>query len=88
MRELLHEQLRVEQLQRYEEEINAALAARLPKAFNTNRLEAAVDEHDEPYYGQSATLRPYVARSRARAGVTRFFRIYSLYPMCHFLWHI
>jgi putative transposase len=79
MRELLHEQLRVEQLQRYEEEINAALAARLPKAFYTNRLEAAVDEHDEPYYGQSEALRPYVVRSRARTGTTRFFRIYSLY---------
>jgi hypothetical protein len=42
-------------------------------------LEAAVDEHDEPYYGQSEALRPYVVRSRARAGATRFFRIYSLY---------
>lgn len=79
MRELLHGQLRVEHLQQYEDEINAALAARLPKALYANKLEAAVDEHDEPYYGKSEALKSYVVRSRAKAGTTRFFRIYSLY---------
>ncbi len=79
IRELLNEQLNAEQLHRYEDEINAALAARLPKQVFMYRVEAAIDEHDEPYYGKATRLEPYVIRSKAKAGTTRFFRIISLY---------
>ena len=79
IREWLNAQLREEELSHLEEEINAALAARLPRVIFEKELEAAIDEHDEPYYGKSSRLEPYVVRSRAKAGTTRFFRIYSLY---------
>ena len=79
VRELLNEQLNVEQLPGIEDEINAALAARLPKQMLRYRVEAAIDEHDEPYYGKAVQLEPYVIRSKAKAGTTRFFRIISLY---------
>ena len=34
-----------------------------------------------PHHGESSHLAPYVGRSRAKAGTTRFFRIYS-YTAC------
>jgi hypothetical protein len=79
IRELLNEQLSAERLGEHENEINEALAARLPRQLQTHRIEAAIDEHDEPFYGKSPELEAYTCRSKAQAGTTRFFRIISLY---------
>lgn len=79
IREVLNEQLTVEQLQQYEDEINDALADRLPEQLFSRRVEAAIDEHDEPCYGKSPELREYTCRSKPKAGTSRFFRIVSLY---------
>jgi len=79
LRTLLNEQMRPERLRVHEEELNAALAARLPKPMVTRALEAAIDEHDEPFYGKSPELRAYTCRRRAQKGTTRFFRIASAY---------
>jgi hypothetical protein len=79
IRELLNEQLNVEQLRQHEDAINAALAARLPCQLSTHSVEAAIDEHDEPFYGKSLALEAYTCRSKAKAGTTRFFRLISLY---------
>lgn len=79
IRELLNGQLSVEQLREHEEQINAALAARLPRQLQERRVEAAVDEHDEPFYGKTESLLQYTVRSRAKQGTTHFFRICSLY---------
>ena len=43
------------------------------------RIEAAIDEHDEPFYGKTAALKAYACRSKPKAGTSRFFRIISLY---------
>jgi hypothetical protein len=79
VRERLNEQLRPERLRRHEDEINAALAARLPGQLQMGSVQAAIDEHDEPFYGKSPELAAYTYRSKAKAGTTRFFRIISLY---------
>ena len=79
IRELLNEQLSVEQLHQYEQQINAALAAHLPQAVQSHAVEAAIDEHDEPCYGKTPELRAYLCRSKPKAGTSRFFRIISLY---------
>lgn len=42
-------------------------------------LEAAIHEHDEPFYGKTPGLRTYAYRGRAKQGATRFFRIFSAY---------
>ena len=59
IREYLNEQLNVEQLDQYEHQINEALAAHLPQQLQSHRVEAAIDEHDEPgqYLGISALVR-------------------------------
>lgn len=79
LREVLNEQMRAEQLRQHEAELNAALAARLPKQIQAGGLEAAIDEHDEPFYGKTPEVRAYTRRSRARQGTTHFFRIVSAY---------
>jgi len=79
IREVLNEQLDVEQLNQIEDQINQALAARIPQQLLVHGLEAAIDEHDEPFYGKSPELKDYVCRGMAKVGTTRFFRVYSFY---------
>lgn len=76
---MLNEQLSVEELHQYEEQINAALAARLPQQLHACRVDAAIDEHDEPFYGKTPALQAHACRSKPKAGTSRFFRIISLY---------
>jgi len=79
LRKLINEQLSVEQIRQHEDEINAALSAHLPRQIRKGRLEAAIDEHDEPFYGKSPKTLAYTIRSRARKGTTHFFRIVTAY---------
>jgi hypothetical protein len=79
IREVLNEQLCVESLGQYEKQINAALAVRLPPQLQSGRVEAAIDEHDEPFYGKTPALRAYACRSKPKAGTSRVFRMMSLY---------
>jgi hypothetical protein len=79
IRELLNEQLSVEQLHQYEQQINEALVSHLPQQLQSRSVEAAIDEHDEPFYGKTPELRAYACRSKPKAGTGRFFRIISLY---------
>ena len=79
IRELLNGRLSVEQLSRHEDEINDALASRMPRQIEERGVEAALDEHDEPFYGKTPSLQQYTVRSRAKQGTTHFFRICSLY---------
>ena len=79
IRELLNGQLRAEELNKLEQEMNAALSAQLPAQVQMKGIEAAIDEHDEACYAKTPALRAHTVRSRAKAGTTRFFRIISLY---------
>ena len=79
LRELINKQLTSGKLKQHEKEINRALSACLPRRLSKVRLEAAIDEHDEPCYGKSPALRAYTVRSRAKNGTTHFFRIVSVY---------
>lgn len=79
IRELLNEQVSVEQLSQYEEQINQALVAHIPQQIRFRRVQGAIDEHDEPFYGKTEELKAFTCRSKAKAGTSRFFRIISLY---------
>ncbi len=78
IRDMLNEQLNVEQLEQYEKQINEALASRLPHQLQSGRVEAAIDEHDEPFYGKTPELRAYACRSKPKAGTSRFFRFFRI----------
>ncbi len=79
IREVLNEQLSIEHLHEYERQVNEALAARLPQQLLSRRVEAAIDEHDEPCYAKTPELRAYTCRSKPKAGTSSFLRIISLY---------
>lgn len=79
VRELLNERLSAEHLRQCEDQINEALAARLPRQVQSRSVQAAIDEHDEPFYGKTPELKAYTCRSKPKAGTSRFFRIISLY---------
>ena len=79
IREVLNEQVSVESLQRHEEQINQALSAHIPQQVRMRKVQAAIDEHDEPFYGKTEAVKIFTCRSKPKAGTSRFFRIISLY---------
>lgn len=79
IREVLNEQVNVESLHKYEEQINQALVAHIPHQLQSSPVQAAIDEHDEPFYGKSNQVKAFTCRSKPKAGTSRFFRIISLY---------
>ena len=81
IRELLNAQVTTKELAKQEKAINEALVARLPVQMKQAKLEAAIDEHDEPCYGKSEPLVEYTCRGRAKAGTTHFFRMVTLYAI-------
>jgi putative transposase len=82
IREQLNGCVAIEHLRSAEAEMNAALAANLPAALLRQRVEVAMDTHDEPFYGKSEELRRYCCHSQAKAGTTHFFRIATAYIFC------
>lgn len=79
IRSLLNAQLDIEQIREHEQQLNEALAFALPQQIQTKGLEAAIDFHDEPFYGKDEALRAVVCRSKADKGTTRFMRTASAY---------
>ena len=79
LRELINETLTPENLSQHEQEINQALSAHLPRQIRKSRLQVAIDEHDEPFYGKSGVVRAFTIGSQAKKGTTHFFRIVSVY---------
>lgn len=71
--------LDVKDLKDQERGMNEALAEWLPPALMHERLELALDTHDEPFYGKSSAFEGYVSRGAAKAGTTHFIRIASVY---------
>ena len=79
VRNHLNEQLPVEKLTEIECKVNTALQTDLPRWLWQHKLEMAIDEHDEPFYGRHADLLKYACRGKAKAGTTYFYRVATLY---------
>jgi hypothetical protein len=74
-----NEQLRVEDLPALEAQLNAALAAEVPRHGRRQRPEVAIDYHDRPYYGKGEQAQELWVRGRAKDGTTRFYRVATAY---------
>jgi putative transposase len=62
---------------------NAALHSRIPAKIRKGRHRLAMDLHLIPYYGvPTETEAPYVYRSQAKSGTTRFFAYATVYVIC------
>ncbi len=79
VREHLNNALDVAQLREQEAEMNAALAASIPLAMKRQGIEAAIDFHDEPFYGKRSDLLAVTCRGQAKKGTTHFIRLVSAY---------
>ena len=79
IRGYLNEQIKVDDLQSLEQQVNQALVADLPPRIWKPKLEIAIDLHDEPFYGHSPELLALSCRGKAHKGTTRFFRVATAY---------
>lgn len=74
---------KLEDMGALEAQLNAALQSRLPAKVRKSRHRLAIDLHLIPYYGKpTAAEAPYVYRSQAKSGTTRFFAYATVYVIC------
>jgi len=65
---------KLEDMAMLEGQLNAALRSRIPPKIAKKRHRMAIDLHLIPYYGVPTEAEaPYVYRSKAESGTTRFF---------------
>lgn len=81
IRRYVNAQVCVEDLPAWEQRLNAALAAEIPRRVWRQAREVAIDCHDRPYYGKTQQATGLWVRGRARDGTTRFYRIATAYVM-------
>ena len=79
IRGYLNEQLCVEELPELEKQLNAALAAEVPRRVRRHAQEVAIDYHDRPYYGKGEQKEERWVRGKAKDGTTRFYRVATAY---------
>jgi hypothetical protein len=79
LRAYMNQAFVAEGLSALEDEVNAALAAKLPKQIRKYKREVAIDIHDQPFYGKDTGLLSYACRGQAKVGTTYFYRIASIY---------
>ena len=66
-----------------EHQLNAALQSRIPPKIAKKRHRPAIDLHLIPYYGTANEAEaPYIYRSQAKSGTTRFFAYTTIYVIC------
>jgi hypothetical protein len=79
IRGYFNDQLRVEELPELEQQLNAALAAEVPRRVRRQAQEVAIDYHDRPYYGKGEQDHELWVRGKAKDGTTRFYRVATAY---------
>jgi hypothetical protein len=75
IRGYFNEQCCVEELPELEPQLNAALAAEVPRRVPRHAQAVAIDYHDRPYYGKGAQEQELWVRGKAQDGTTRFERV-------------
>jgi putative transposase len=79
IRGYFNEQLCVEELPAWEQQLNAAVAAEVPRRVRRHAQEVAIDYHDRPYYGKGEQAQELWVRGKAKDGTTRFYRVATAY---------
>ena len=79
VREYINKALRIDQLSEQEAAANQALAACIPETMVRKGVEAAIDFHDEPFYGKQENTRAVTCSGQAKKGTTHFVRIATVY---------
>ena len=79
VREYINKALPVQKLCEQERQINRALAHCIPTRMERKGIEAAIDFHDEPFYGKQENTRAVTCSGQAKKGTTHFVRIATAY---------
>jgi hypothetical protein len=79
LREYINKALPVKELREQERQINQALAHCIPSRMVRKGIEAAIDFHDEPFYGKQESTRAVTCSGQAKKGTTHFVRIATAY---------
>ena len=79
IRGYFNEQLCVEELPALAQQLNATLAAEVPRQVRRHAQEVAIDYHDRPYYGKGEQGQELWVRGKAKDGTTRFYRVATAY---------
>ncbi len=79
LREYINKALPVKELREQERQINQALAHCIPSRMVRKGIEAAIDFHDEPFYGKQESTRAVTCSGQAKKGTTHFVRIATVY---------
>jgi len=74
-----NEQLKVESLLQLQESINLALQASLQPHLKRQKLEVAIDFHDQSYYGKTEQAEGLWVGAEAKNGTTRVYRVATVY---------
>jgi putative transposase len=72
-------QLKVEKLFELQESVNLALQMSLNSDLKRQKLEVAIDFHDQSYYGKSEQAEGLWVGAEAKNGTTRVYRVATLY---------
>ena len=78
VREYINEHYKVERFLELEKEMNQTIPKHFPRRVRRGKIEFAVDEHDQPFYGKEEQHEEYLVGGKAKASTTRFYRIASL----------
>ncbi len=71
---------KLDDLEALEEQLNEALRSRVPGRLENSRQKLAIDLNLIPYYGTpSEQEKPYIIRSRAKAGTCSFYAYATVY---------
>jgi len=81
IRQYLKEQIRVDDLQELEKQLNGALVKDLPTTLWHKARQFSVDLHDEPFYGKDPQQQALWCGGEADRGTTRFYRVATAYVM-------
>ncbi len=78
VREYINEHYKIERFLELEKEMNQTIPKHFPRRVRRGKIEFAVDEHDQPFYGKEEQHEEYLVGGKAKASTTRFYRIASL----------
>jgi hypothetical protein len=79
IRGYFNQQLKVENLLDLQESVNSALMASVNPDLKRQKLEVAIDFHDQSYYGKMEQSEGLWVGAEAKNGTTKVYRVASLY---------
>lgn len=79
VRGYFNQQLKVENLFELQESVNLALQTSLSSDLKGQKLEVAIDFHDQPFYGKSEQAEGLWVGAEAKNGTTKVYRVATLY---------